>query len=243
MRFLTLSISLLTGLLLLFSGISWVSAAGVGINATRVIIHQGSPAVSVTLRNSTENNTYLVQAYITNDEDSQQSDSSPFDVLPPVFQLLPSSQGDVRLAEKSGSADRLPADRESIFWFHARAIPGNDSKPSQAHGENHGAVKIALENVIKVFYRPANLPITAEQAQAGLRFRIVPEGLSVANPSPYYVTLAGVTADSQQIKLTRQNAMLAPFSEHTYQTRVKTGGISWTTINDLGGYDTHHAQL
>ncbi|MEM8111405.1 molecular chaperone (plasmid) [Morganella morganii] len=243
MRFMTISVSLLTGFLLLFSGISGVSAAGVGINTTRVVIHQGSPAVSVTLRNSTENNTYLVQSYITNDEDSRQPDNSPFDVLPPVFQLAPGSQGDVRLAEKAGSVARLPADRESVFWFHARAIPRNDRKPAQEYAENHGAVKIALENVIKVFYRPANLPMTAEQAQAGLRFAIVAEGLSVTNPSPYHVTLAGVTVASQPVKLSRQDAMLAPFSEHTYQTRVKTGEVSWTTINDLGGYNTHHAQL
>lgn len=243
MRFLPLSVSLLTSLLLLFSGISGVFAAGVGINATRVIIHQGSPAVSVTLRNSTENNTYLVQSYITNDEDSRQTDSTPFDVLPPVFQLTAGSQGEVRLAEKVGSVARLPADRESVFWFHARAIPGNDRKTAQAYAENHGAVKIALENVIKVFYRPANLPMTTEQAQSGLRFRIVPEGLSVTNPSPYHVTLAGVTADSQPVKLSRQDAMLAPFSEHTYQTQIKTGEISWTTINDLGGYNTHHVRL
>lgn len=229
------------GFLLVLNCFSPAFAAGVGINATRIIIHQGSPAASVTLRNSTENSTYLVQSYLSAGKEPGQTGSLPFDVLPPVFQLAPGSQGDVRLAENPGMVTRLPADRESVFWFHARAIPGNDFKPAKTGEDNHGTVKIALENVIKVFYRPENLPSSSEQAQAGLEFRFVPGGIRVLNASPYYVTMTGISAGNQPVKLSGQDAMLAPFSEHTYETQIKTGRLSWTTINDLGGYRTHHS--
>ncbi len=221
-------------------GVSPSWGAGVGINATRVIVNQGSQVPPVTLRNSTDKITYLVQSYLSTDN-PQSTASVPFDVLPPMIKMGPNSQQDVRLVEKEGLTSRLPTDRESVFYFHARAIPNNDLQPIKNPNDNHGMVKIALENVIKVFYRPTGLTSSATQAQASLVFQWVPSGLKVTNSSPYHVTLAGLTVSNRAIPVSQQEAMIAPFSERTYPTTDKNGAITWTTINDLGGYDVHHA--
>lgn len=234
---------LLVSFTLIFTGISPAFSAGVGINATRVIINQGQQAVSVTLRNSTEDTAYLVQSYLSNEE-MQKADALPIEVLPPLFHLAPNSQHDVRIIEKSHLATQLPMDRESVFYFHARAIPNNHHKAMTVENKNQGIIKIALENVIKVFFRPKNLTSSSVQAQAGLRFKKTPKGLHVANPSPYYVTLAGLTLGKQPVSLSQQNLMLSPFSEVTYPIPSAEGtNVSWTTINDLGGYNTHETKL
>lgn len=239
MRLPSFSATRLIPIFLLFTGLSQSFAAGVGINTTRIIVNQGSQAASVTLRNDTDEMTYLVQSYLSADN-AESTASAPFDALPPMIKMDPSSQQEVRLVEKSGLTTRLPTDRESVFYFHARAIPNNAHNVINPNEENHGTVKIALENVIKVFYRPKGLTSTPMQAQAGLLFEVAPGGVTVTNPSPYHVTLAGLTMGKQPITIRQQEAMLAPFSERTYPTTVKSGAIAWTTINDLGGYDVYH---
>lgn len=219
-------------------------SSGVGINATRVIINQGQHAVPVTLRNNTKDTAYLVQSYIS-DKGTKQAEMLPIEVLPPLFHLAPNSQHDIRIVEKDNLTVLLPMDRESVFYFHARAIPNNHHKSIAAEDKNQGVIKIALENVIKVFYRPKNLSSSSVQAQAGLVFKKIPKGLQVENPSPYYVTLAGLTLGKYPVSLSQQNLMLSPFSEVTYPTSSSEKGtnVSWTTINDLGGYNTHETKF
>ena len=41
----------------------------------------------------------------------------------------------------------------------------------------------------------------------------------------------------------RAVSMLAPFSELFYASPVNKGNVSWSTINDLGGFDAHSQKL
>ncbi|NXZ90140.1 molecular chaperone [Serratia fonticola] len=220
--------------------ISHAFASGVGINATRVVFIEGSQSAPVIIRNNNPDESYLVQSYLA--DNKKQNNSIPFDVLPPIFRLLPDNRNEVRIVEKINS---LPKDRESVFYFHARAIPANTKKNGLDVKENNGVIKIALESVIKVFYRPKNLPSSPQQAQGNLRFEPVSGGLKVSNTSPYYISLAKLTVDKLSITLSieKNNAMIAPFSELFYATPVNKGNVSWTTINDLGGYDVHNQKI
>lgn len=225
---------------LLFSVIfiSQSHASGVGINATRVVFNEGSTSAPVIIRNGSTDDSYLIQSYMTNDR--QQNNSVPFEVLPPMFRLQPDSRSEVRIVEK---VNGLPKDRESVFYLHVRAIPAN-----RTNGEskaNSGVIKIALESVIKVFYRPKNLSLSPKQAQSGLLFESVSGGLKVKNPSPYFINLSKLKVGNKSIPLSleKNNAMLAPFSELFYATPVNKGSVSWSTINDLGGYDAHSQKL
>lgn len=218
--------------------ISHAFASGVGINATRIVFIAGIQSASVIIRNSNPDESYLIQSYLT--DNKEKNNAIAFDVLPPIFRLPPDSRNEVRIVEKTNS---LPKNRESVFYFHSRAIPANAKKTDVK--ENNGLIKIALENVIKVFYRPKNLPSSPQQAQDSLRFEPVSGGLKVNNASPYYVSLAGLTVDKHSIPLSIEsnNAMIAPFSELFYATPVNKGNVSWTTINDLGGYNVHNKEI
>ncbi|QCJ69374.1 molecular chaperone [Providencia heimbachae] len=221
--------------MLFFLEISTLSASGVGINATRIIFPQGSQSIPVTLRNSTEKDEYLVQIYVTKTAKSSTQESY-FDVLPPMFYLAANKQRDVRLVETTKSM-ALPKDRESVFYLHARAIAGSEKNIGQDALQMKGEVKIAIENVIKVFYRPEGLTQTSDKAQASLNFSETTNGIKVSNPTPYYITLSSLKVGGRAISLSpdANNTMLAPFSEMLYSTSVKKGKITWSTINDLGG--------
>lgn len=224
-----------------FLGVAFIShafASGVGINATRVIFIAGSQSAPVIIRNSSPDESYLIQSYLT--DNTEHNNAIPFDVLPPIFRLPPDSRNEVRIVEKNND---LPKNRESVFYFHARAIPANAKKNDVK--ENKGVIKIALESIIKVFYRPKNLPSSPQQAQGSLIFEPVSGGLKVNNASPYYISLAKLTVDKHSIPLSieNNNTMIAPFSELFYATPVNKGNVSWTTINDLGGYDVHNQKI
>ncbi|WP_273826836.1 fimbrial biogenesis chaperone [Providencia rettgeri] len=239
MRFITMIKLSLVSFVLFFLEITASSAAGVGINATRVILAQGSQSVPVTIRNSTEKEEYLVQVYVTKTPKSTVQEPY-FDVLPPMFYLASNQQRDIRLVE-APQATNLPKDRESVFYLHALAIAGSEKDEGQDILKMKGDVKIAIESVIKVFYRPTTLSQTSEQAQAGLTFTPVSNGIKVTNPSAYYITLSSLNIGGRNITLSPEmnNTMLPPFGELTYKTTVNTGKITWSAINDLGGYSEY----
>lgn len=220
---------------LFFIQIGTASSAGVGINATRVIFNQGNQSVPVTLRNSTEKEEYLVQVYLTKNAKGTAQDQT-LDVLPPMFYLASKQQRDVRLVEGAQAAG-LPKDRESIFYFHARAIAASEKNAEQQNAAMKGEVKIALESVIKVFYRPKNLPLTVEQAHSSLVFEESTNGIKVVNPSPYYITLSSLSVGGHVVSLNPDlnNTMIAPFASMNYSLPVKKGKKVWAVINDLGG--------
>ncbi len=54
-------------------------------------------------------------------EDGDDNDTT-FITTPPLFRLDPHSQNSVRVAL---SQDRLPQDKESVYWLNIKSIPAN----------------------------------------------------------------------------------------------------------------------
>lgn len=82
----------------------------------------------------------------------------------------------------------MPSDRESMFWLNVLEVPPKAS----ANQSSQNAVQIAFRSRIKLFYRPAGIPISSEGVATKLSFTLVPKGegrvLRVANPTPFNVT-------------------------------------------------------
>lgn len=220
--------------LALLSCSSAAMADGFGINATRLIYPQGADSIPVSVRNTQPVMPYLVQVSLSKKPDSREA--TPFTVTPPMFRLEPKSMNQIRI---TGNGESLAKDRESVFYFQATAIPA--SQPPTAKQSNAGvqaAVQFGVGSIIKMFYRPEGLSSTSSDAQKGLQFAKVNDGLQVSNPSPYFVSLAGIQFGGQALKLDSAAAlMIAPFGSHTYPTTVRNGTIEWQTINDQGGVD------
>ena len=213
---------------------------GFGINATRLIYPQGADSISVTVRNTLTTQPYLVQVRVST---SQAGDiPAPFLVRPPLFRLEPSTVNMVRIVFQK---ENLPNDRESVFYFHASAIPASRSPlPDNQREGVHGATHFGVGNIIKLFYRPATLPSSSQAAQQNLQFSRVSKGLQVSNSSPYFVSFASVHGGGLALKLDSPTAlMLPPFSKHVFPTSQSSGEVRWQTINDEGGVNAFSQKL
>ncbi|WCE54396.1 fimbria/pilus periplasmic chaperone [Escherichia coli] len=73
----------------------------------------------------------------------------------------------------------LPTDRETLYWMNVKAIPPTDERNTQKN-----TLQLALQNKIKLFYRPENLPVQPGKARNMLRFKYEGKQLKVINPSP-----------------------------------------------------------
>ncbi|MCT4899205.1 fimbria/pilus periplasmic chaperone, partial [Pseudomonas aeruginosa] len=82
-------------------------------------------------------------------------------------------------------ADRLPQDRESVFYFNLREIPPKSTKTN--------VMQLALQTQIKLFYRPKAIVAPKGQVwQEKLVFRKSGGAVTVDNPTPFYITLTGM---------------------------------------------------
>lgn len=229
---------LLPALMIVAPGITTpVWADGFGINATRLIYPEKAASISVAVRNTQSSTPYLVQAAVSGTQDTRTP--APFTVTPPLFRLEPQSINQLRIARNLAS---LPTDRESIFYLHATAIPASaTSTASQNEGGIQGSTRFGVGNIIKLFYRPADLKGSSADAQRGLRFARVQGGLMVTNPSPYFVNLASLKANGVKLALDTPTAlMLAPRGSNTWPLKTPLAahtGVEWQTINDTGGTD------
>ncbi|OMQ23692.1 fimbrial biogenesis chaperone [Serratia oryzae] len=218
-------------------------AEGFGINATRLIYPEGATSISVAVRNTLSQQPYLVQVAISGKQDMQTS--TPFVVTPPLFRLEPNSVNQLRVAF---TGTPLPGDRESVFYFHATAIPSSaKTDASQLSKDVQAQVRFGVGSIIKLFYRPASLSGSSAPAQKGLVFTREAAGVKVSNPSPYFINLAGLTVGGQKLALDTPAAlMLAPFGSHTWSVKsplAKGSQVQWRTINDTGGIDAFNAVL
>lgn len=209
---------------------SFAAQAGVGLSQTRIIIEEATNSASISARND-DDKSYLVASFITQHLNSKTPSDGLFVITPSIFKLAPKQRNIIKI---KAITNKFPKDRESMYYFHSRNVPELN--------ENDG-VKVGLENVIKIFYRPANLSMPQEDAFKNVKIKSTANGIKLVNDSPYYVNLAGLFVNSKSIKLNKQNNVLAPFSEVSYPNQMKNGAVKWAVINDLGGYNEYHGTV
>ncbi|AXG45162.1 fimbria/pilus periplasmic chaperone [Photorhabdus laumondii subsp. laumondii] len=218
-----------------------VQAEGVGINATRIIYPADSHATTASVRNSSKEAVYLMQVTVSSTPEGGKT--APFLVTPPLFRMEPGSQNQVRII-KTGQA--LPADRESLFWFTAKAIPLSPESGNPSGKQITGGIQIAMANTIKLMYRPSGLPVAPEKGFGSLRFKPTAEGITVTNPSPYYITFASLKVGGQELMTQKQKeSMVSPFSALFFPLKGVNypAKVSWTVINDLGGGSSYQGEI
>ncbi|BDH47359.1 fimbrial chaperone BcfG [Salmonella enterica subsp. enterica serovar Choleraesuis] len=215
-------------------------ADGFGINATRVILKQGNDSTTVTLRNTSAQQSYIVQSRMSQTVDG--FEQTPFIITPPIFRLDPESTNNLRIRLNGSSS--LAQDRESVFYLNTRAIPASTQQGPTGNDKSiSGTAQFGVGTIIKLFYRPKGLTGSAEDAQEKLSFMASPRGIRVINNAPYYVSFANLTVDGESLLQRNAPAMLAPFSEYVYPTSHKRGKVAWSTINDFGGINAHTTTL
>ena len=149
---------LLAGLLMIATaGFAARAEAGVALGATRVIYPAGQKQVQLAVTNNDDNSTYLIQSWVEN-ADGQKD--GRFVITPPLFAMQGKKENTLRIIDATN--DKLPQDRESLFWMNVKAIP---SMPDQA------AEKLTFRrsaNTLTLF-NPTPYYLTVTELNAGTR--------------------------------------------------------------------------
>ncbi len=212
------------------------SEGGVSIGQTRVLFEGSRKSEKVTVTNHS-GRVYLINSRVLSmpDRMDSETDSLPFMVTPPLFRLESGSRNTLLVVRNDTSA--LPSDRESVFYLSVLAIPAV-SKPSDNDGADYmmqPRMSVGIRSVIKLFYRPSELPITAAEAQEKLHFTVKDGMLHVENTTPYYLTLAELLTDGTPVDVREQNPMIPPYTGRDYRMKGRVSEVSWSVIDDYGG--------
>lgn len=197
-----------------------VLAGGITLSSTRIIYPQDVKQTSITVRNTDDKSSFLVQSWVENKDGSKSHD---FIVTPPLYASEAGNENILRLMFVGG---KLPNDRESIYYFNTKAIPSIDKMQL----ENKNALMLAAVTRIKLFVRPSGLTLSKDDAPAKLRFLRNGDQLKIKNPTPYYITITNLKIDNKSMK----GVMVEPKSEISLIIPHGIRNISYSTINDYG---------
>lgn len=211
-----------------------VAHAGIVVGGTRVIYPEHKKEVTVTLKNK-GSQAALVQSWIDTGDPLALPEKIhvPFVLTPPITRIDGGKGQTLRLIY---TGRRQPKDRESVFWLNVLAIPPKIS-PETAQDAHY--LNIAFQTRIKLFYRPEGLVGSAENAPSRLQWRKDKNELITHNPTPYYVSLDGLTLSLSNEKYNIAGKMIAPFSEAAFAVEQNINAndvqeIIYTAINDNG---------
>lgn len=207
------------------------------INGTRIIYPGKQRDVTVQLSNNGASPA-LIQSWVDEGDakTTPENSKAPFIVSPPISRIEPNSGQALRL---SLTTSALAQDKESLFWLNVLEIP---PAPTGAHNQQapDNFLQVAFRTRIKLFYRPAGLAGSANDAPEKLQWRYSAAGVSVKNPTPYYVSFTEINAvvNQRKIPLAPHGDMVAPGQEKTLAfsgDSARIADIQFTTINDYGG--------
>ena len=200
--------------------------AGVNVGATRVIYQSKEKEANLSLSNSGEDGVpYLVQSWVSPYENRDDS-ADEFIITPPLFRLDAKGQNILRII--ATNAQKLPTDKESLFLLNVKAIPAKSTEQS-----NQNVLQIALKTTIKLFYRPAGLQGSLEEAVKNLQWRAEGGKLTVQNPSGFNVVVSDFLINNTASK--GMPEVIKPGSTVTTAIPLKNSDtLALTYINEYG---------
>lgn len=221
---------------------------GITLQSTRVVYPgQAKNGITFTVTNNTAQ-PYLLQSrvipWVAESTDTRPAQDTPlethevpFIVLPPLQRFEPAEALTLRIRL---TRHALPTDRESVFVLSLKAIPSQSSSTEAAQ------LVLAMQNNLKLFYRPEGLPeYSTEQFSGKLRFLRQGAQLKVINPTPYYVTFRSLSVGTQSVDAAALSHWVPPFGEQVYSLPVNArGDVTWQLIDEMGSVTpTQHRSL
>ncbi|AYA08756.1 MULTISPECIES: fimbrial biogenesis chaperone [Rahnella] len=210
------------------------ATAGVTVGATRVVFSSDMKETSLSVNNTGIDSAFLVRSWVSNFEDESKA-SIPFIATPPLFRIEKNQNSIIRIALKSAAG--LPQDRESIYWMNVLVIP-----PSQKKSDEGGSLQFSVNNRLKLIYRPAALNNQdLKDIYSKVKFSRSGEGLTVTNPTPYYVSFGKITVNNSPVT---ESVMVPPLASTKIKKAPMGNDVSWTVIDDYGGISKlSHAKI
>ncbi|HBT4620564.1 TPA: fimbria/pilus periplasmic chaperone, partial [Klebsiella pneumoniae] len=204
------------------------SQAAIALDRTRAIFPGTEKSISMTISNENKKLPYLAEAWIENSEGVKIN--GPLIVVPPLQRVEPGKKSVIRVTAMP-DVKKLPQDRESVYYFSVREIPPRSDKPN--------VMQVALQTKIKLFYRPESIiPEKMARWDDKLVLYKTGNGYRIENPTPYYITVIGITGSvNEAVAKDFEAVMIDPKSSVNIKSPFYlTPHV--TTINDYGGKPT-----
>lgn len=208
---------------------SQAGQAAINVDRTRIIMNSREKAVSVTLNNDSRDTPFLAQSWV---DDSSGKRTNALMVLPPLQRIDGGQKAQVRIMQvRGGGLEKLPQDRETLFWFNVRGVP---PKPDTTN-----VLQLALQSRLKLFYRPVAI-IKGSNDTSERKLTVEREGgqLVLKNPTPYHITVAWLGTDRRQrLSGFSEGVMVPPFGSLPLKAVLPAGaGKLWVGyVDDYGG--------
>ena len=203
-----------------------VNAGGVSLSSTRIVYPKDAKQSSISVRNTSVDGAYLIQSWVDNSNNQKSTD---FIITPPLFVSNANAENKVNIIY-SGPA--LATDKETLYYFNARAVPSVDKSKTA----DRNVLLLATVTQIKLFVRPAGLTPAPDKAPDMLTFKKTGKQLVVVNPTPYYQTLVQMTIDGRKIG----DVMVPPKGQSSVQLPTTEGkSFNFKTMNDYGAVVEH----
>ncbi|EEC7356368.1 fimbria/pilus periplasmic chaperone [Escherichia coli] len=205
------------------------------IDRTRLIVSGNGRGSLLTFENS-HDYPMLVQTRIISEDKKTKTEN--FIATPPLFKLNEGVKSKIRIY--TNNVKNLSKDRESLFWVCAKGIPPTDkdiwaieNEKSIKSNKSVLGVNLAVENCIKLFYRPKGVPSVTFKGGGDIIWSVQNGKLKAYNPTPNYINFKRIFINGSPIT---QPGYIQPFSEKIYDIKVSgKKNIEWSVITDFGG--------
>lgn len=223
-----MNIPLISKGLICLLGVCSFAHATVSPDRTRIIFNASAKSVTVRLTNQSKTDPYLAQSWI---EDKEGKKTREFiSPIPPLLRIEPDEQAQVRLMAQQ-NLSRLPADRESLFYYNMREIPPK--------AEQKNVMQIAMQSRLKLFWRPKAIEL--KEGQFVPLDKVVisrsSDGLQLKNPSPYYITVGYIGLNGKTLLPGAESVMVEPFGQATQKLKNLPSEFQIGYIGDYGGLE------
>lgn len=220
---------------ILIASIALPAHAGIVIYGTRIVYPAEKNEVMVQLMNQ-ENCSSLVQSWIDDGDTSLPPEKIqvPFLLTPPVAKVAANSGQQLKIKKLP---NMLPNNKESLFYLNVLDIPPNN--PDSA-GKN--VLKFAMQNRIKLFYRPKGISPVNKHTFQKLSMKRSGGIYSIKNDAANWITVAEVKANN--VKINNESIMLAPLSSADVALKnANANQYKMTIIDDHGNYISDNVSL
>lgn len=179
--------------------------AALSVIGTRFVYPGQAPTLTVRLGNSGEQ-PILAQTWL--DQGDPRVDPSvltvPFVVSAPLVRLDPQQTAAVQLRY---TGEALPADRESLFWINFLEVP-------RLPADRGRLLRLSYRLRMKLLFRPPGLTGSAATAARQVLWTLAPGGgLSVENPSPFYVSITALRHGPKDLSPKLRSITVEPFGK------------------------------
>lgn len=213
---------------LTLSVISLSAQAGVVLYGTRVIYPAEKRDIVVQVMNQGERSS-LVQSWIDDGDTSRSPENIdvPFLLTPPVVKVAGNSGQQIKIKKMPNT---LAQDRESLFFLNVLSIPPNDAQNSSKN-----VIKFALQNRIKLFWRPTGIAPVSPASFRQISLSYTGREMVIKNDNANWITLTDIKVND--VKVNGDTVMLPPRAYQTITLKNNNAPqYSLTIIDDHGNY-------